>query len=101
MKALVGAFNQEKALVGAFSMIVQRVVEPMDSFTALVMINCSERAAVRRLHHPERSAGRRYDVLPHHEQREDEGAAQQGAALHQEQCRRSRTVTTHKTQHCT
>ena len=32
---LVGAFNQEKALVGAFSVIVQPVVEPMDSFTAL------------------------------------------------------------------
>ena len=29
MKALVGAFNQEKALVGAFSVIVQPVVEPM------------------------------------------------------------------------
>ena len=36
MKALVGAFNQEKALVGAFSVIVQPVVEPMDSFTALL-----------------------------------------------------------------
>ena len=36
MKALVGAFNQEKALVGAFSVIVQPVVEPMDSFTALI-----------------------------------------------------------------
>ena len=36
MEALVGAFNQEKALVGAFSVIVQPVVEPMDSFTALV-----------------------------------------------------------------
>ena len=36
MKALVGAFNQEKALVGAFSVIVQSVVEPMDRFTALV-----------------------------------------------------------------
>ena len=36
MKALVGAFNQEKALVGAFSMIVQPVVEPMDRFTALI-----------------------------------------------------------------
>ena len=35
MKALVGAFNQEKALVGAFSVIVQPVVEPMDRFTAL------------------------------------------------------------------
>ena len=35
MKALVGAFNQEKALVGAFSVIVQPVVEPMDHFTAL------------------------------------------------------------------
>ena len=35
MKALVGAFNQEKALVGAFSVIVQPVVEQMDRFTAL------------------------------------------------------------------
>ena len=35
MKALVGAFNQEKALVGAFSVIVQPVVEPMDRFTAV------------------------------------------------------------------
>ena len=29
-------FNQEKALVGAFSVIVQPVVEPMDRFTALI-----------------------------------------------------------------
>ena len=35
MKALVGAFNQEKALVGAFSVIVQPNVEPMDRFAAL------------------------------------------------------------------
>ena len=33
MKALVGAFNQEKALVGAFSVIVQ----PKDRFAALVV----------------------------------------------------------------
>ena len=38
MKALLGAFNQEKALVGAFSVIVQPVVEPMDRFTALDVI---------------------------------------------------------------
>ena len=37
MKAQVGAFNQEKALVGAFSVIVQLVVEPMDRFAALVL----------------------------------------------------------------
>ena len=37
MKAVVAAFNQEKALVGAFSVIVQTVVEPMDRFTALVV----------------------------------------------------------------
>ena len=37
MKALVGAFNQKKALVGAFSVIVQPVVEPMDRFTALII----------------------------------------------------------------
>ena len=36
MKALVGTFNQEKALVGAFSVIVQPVVEPMDRFAALI-----------------------------------------------------------------
>ena len=36
VKALGGAFNQEKALVGAFSMIVQPVVELMDRFTALL-----------------------------------------------------------------
>ena len=35
MKALVGALNQEKALVGAFSVIVQPVVEPMEHCTAL------------------------------------------------------------------
>ena len=35
VKALVGAFNQEKALVGAFSVILQPVVEPMDRFAAL------------------------------------------------------------------
>ena len=33
---LVGAFNQEKALEGAFSVIVQPVVELMDRFAALV-----------------------------------------------------------------
>ena len=36
MKALVGAFNQEKALLGAFSVIVQPIVEPMNRFTALI-----------------------------------------------------------------
>ena len=37
MKALVGAFNHEKALVGAFSVIVQPVVEPMGHYTALII----------------------------------------------------------------
>ena len=36
MKALVGAFNQEKALVEAISVIVQPVVEPMEHCTALL-----------------------------------------------------------------
>ena len=36
MKALVGAFNQEKPLVGAFSVIVQPVVKPMDRIAALL-----------------------------------------------------------------
>ena len=38
VKALVGVFNQEKALVGAFSVIVQPVVEPMEHYTALFLI---------------------------------------------------------------
>ena len=42
MKALVGAFNQEKTLVGAFSVIVQPVVEPMEHCTALVADFVSE-----------------------------------------------------------
>ena len=37
MKAVVATFNQEKALVGAFSVIVQPVVEPMDRFAALLL----------------------------------------------------------------
>ena len=41
MKALVGAFNQEKALVGAFSVIVKPVEEPMDRFAALANTNTS------------------------------------------------------------
>ena len=41
MKALVGAFNQEKALVGAFSVIVQPVVEPMERYTALILTHVS------------------------------------------------------------
>ena len=36
MKAVVAAFNQEKALVGAFSVIVQPVAEPMEHYTALI-----------------------------------------------------------------
>ena len=36
VKVLVGAFKQEKALVGAFSVIVQPVVEPMEHYTALI-----------------------------------------------------------------
>ena len=54
MKALLGAFNQEKVLVGAFnqeivgafSVIVQQpVVEPMDRFTALVETQVTEYGA--------------------------------------------------------
>ena len=47
MKALVGAFNQEKALVGAFSVIIQPVVEPMDRFTALTWCQLSPASADR------------------------------------------------------
>ena len=45
MKALVGTFNKEKALVGAFSVIVQPVVEPMEHYTALVRRAASSAAA--------------------------------------------------------
>ena len=38
VKLLIGTFNQEKALVGAFSVIVKPVVGPMDHFTALILI---------------------------------------------------------------
>ena len=38
MKALVGAFNQEKALVGAFSVIVNPIVKPMEHYTALILV---------------------------------------------------------------
>ena len=38
MQAVVAAFNQEKALVGAFSVIVQPIVEPMEHYTALIRI---------------------------------------------------------------
>ena len=43
MKAVVAAFNQEKALVGAFSVIVQPVVEPMDRFAALLFTQHTQR----------------------------------------------------------
>ena len=34
----MSSFNQEKALVGAFSVFVQPVVEPMARFTALILL---------------------------------------------------------------
>ena len=49
MKALVGTFDQEKALVGAFSVIVQPVVEPMDQFAALVVM-AQVRMVINTLH---------------------------------------------------
>ena len=48
MKAVVAAFNQEKALVGAFSVIVQPVVEPMEHYTALDTSHKSHTARRRR-----------------------------------------------------
>ena len=45
MKALVGAINQEKALVGVFSVIVQPFMEPMEQYTALIrMVTCGRAA---------------------------------------------------------
>ena len=40
MKALVGAFNQEKALVGAFSMIVKTSPMVCFVFAALLVTPC-------------------------------------------------------------
>ena len=45
MKSLEGAFNKEKALVGAFSLIVQPVVEPMEHYTALFQVGAPPPAA--------------------------------------------------------
>ena len=42
MKVVVAAFNQEKALVGAFYVLVQPIVEPMDRFAALVEAQVKE-----------------------------------------------------------
>ena len=50
MKALVGAFNQEKALLGAFSVIVKTdcgFVEPMDRFTAVLLTEMFLQAEAR------------------------------------------------------
>ena len=47
MKAVVAAFNQEKALVGAFSVIVQPVVEPMEHYTALLEVHQQEQEQVQ------------------------------------------------------
>ena len=52
MKALVGAFNQEKALVGAFSVIVQPVVEPMERYTALAQTLISPPNTSDSIQHP-------------------------------------------------
>ena len=43
MKAVVAAFNQEKALVGAFSVITNL---RMELFEALININCAELLSV-------------------------------------------------------
>ena len=45
---VVGAFNQEKALVGAFSVNVQPVVEPMEHYTALFLVHQARRGEVPR-----------------------------------------------------
>ena len=42
MKALVGTFNQEKALVGAFSVIVKTHCETDGAYTALVVAKARE-----------------------------------------------------------
>ena len=46
VKALVGAFNQEKALVGAFSVIVKTGCETDGSLTALLRTGAGEEMSV-------------------------------------------------------
>ena len=53
MKAVVGAFNQEKALVGAFSVIVQPVVEPMEYYTALIKVLDTAAEIAKKMSHHE------------------------------------------------
>ena len=85
MKAVVAAFNQEKALVGAFSVIVQPVVEPMDRFTALEQ---EVRVRLRQVpplqpragrHHPGQGRGRQDPLQLRHRQ----DALQHRPGLHQ------------------
>ena len=69
MKVLVGAFNQEKALVGAFSVIVQPVVEPMEYYTALDRMYTLAGAEVRsfsQLRHVHHGAGEAHLLAPGH-----------------------------------
>ena len=72
MKALVGAVNKEKALVGAFSVIVQPepVVEPMEHYTALLLSDWTAggrglrgRGEGRHRHGAGGRAGRRHHAL--------------------------------------
>ena len=48
MKALVGAFNQKKALVGAFSLIVKTYCETDGSFYSTKICNCHHQAPLPR-----------------------------------------------------
>ena len=67
MKALVGAFNQEKALVGAFSVIVQPVVEPMEHYTALYRVQGTQaRCRVRRLIAMQLTTGTSWSLATRH-----------------------------------
>ena len=47
MKALLGAFNQEKALVGAFSVIVKTDCETDGSFYSTNMVTLQAECRVR------------------------------------------------------
>ena len=65
MKALVGAFNQEKALVGAFSVIVQPVVEPMADGSFYSNITDAAAGASVGLRDPGRGESVPAALLPH------------------------------------
>ena len=58
MKALVGAFNQEKALVGAFSVITNLRMELFEALTIIIIVIIMGQRDMARAGHQGRVSGR-------------------------------------------